>query len=112
MGKSSMGKSYTMTKQELVDQVATFLVDVLKDNVADYVSGDGLSLNHFSTWHNLSEAVMQTNGQDGKLRDAIEMWCDCMSEAWFDKHPGVDDVLLEVNKTEEVLVKEWLASKE
>jgi hypothetical protein len=110
-----MGKSYTMTKGELIESVKPAIVGFLSLSLGDLLRGDKDAIRLFNSWTgDLSENATQNIGSElsGAMKRIIETWCDSVSGRWFDEHPGIDDVLLVTSPPDSnVTFKEWLASR-
>lgn len=94
-------KAVTITKEEAVKDISGVVKDMLKDNVDDLVDGDGSSIQIFEHYSGIINMDIKGIG---------DMWAEVCSEKFFKKNPKVTDVLL-LEKTGDMAVKSWLASK-
>ncbi len=96
------------TRDEVVKEISEIVEGILQDQVKGFIEGNIEALNMFSNWRALK------HWKDGEL---VNRWCDLCSEMFFDQHPEVDEVLMDitsmdVNGAMVKVEKVWMASKE
>ena len=90
--------SVVLSREDILNDLYPLVIDMIKDNVEDYVKNgtDGMIENF--------RAI-----SDWKMNALITLWCDRISDDFFQSHPAVDDILVE---SDEKNMKEWVASKD
>jgi len=99
-------KSFTFTKQEIIDQLITMFKSVIDDTVDDIWVSEEDRKSFISMVDKFS------NVRNWKNEDIFQHWCESHGEQFFIDHPEFDDVLVLVDVLPDgVKIKEWLASK-
>ncbi len=104
-----MNKVVTLTKQEVINQLKPIISEIIIDSLDDYINGGPNYVGHsginaFNKYYNLKD----------NIPTLIQIWCDHVSDKYFDDHPDVSDVLLLIEAPTENApsTKEWMASRE
>lgn len=98
----TIGKSITLTREDVVNDLKPVVIDILRDSVESLIDhGDILPFNHF---RNLNEKNNE---------ELADLWCDLISDHFLNVNPDIEDVVMLVDDGKKSGVKEkiWLASK-
>jgi len=103
-----MNKSETLSRENVVLDVVNFVEDLVGDNIRGYLEGDEDALSIVEKYRDINSFSND---------ELIDMWNDFCSDAYFEQHPEVDDVLMMSNPmpkeaTNIYITKEYMASRE
>lgn len=101
-----MSNAVTFTRDELISQITPIAIDLLKDDIQKWVTDEDGNSSIRTKFEHLSRLPRK---MDNEL---IELWCDLVSEMYFDENKDVDEVLfLSETLKDGTKIKEWMASR-